>query len=335
MKPMLFLNCLVLPIWLPENFLNGIHPEDRDKVNTAYIESLETQEPYEIVHRLRMEDGRIKYVKEHCETTFDVEGKPLVSVGTIQDITTEQEAIQKLRHNDEIMFRQSRLAQMGEMISMIAHQWRQPLNAISLTAAKLDQKTKNDQYDKHFFTDRLERISSYVQHLSSTIEDFRNFFKPEKEKQDITFSKVIKNALRIISVELENKNIRVETDFKSKNQIKSYPNELLQVVLNLIKNAEDALLENEILNPVIKLKCYNDDEHTIFEISDNAGGINDAIIDKIFNPYFTTKDNHTGTGLGLYMSKIIVEEHCGGKLTVSNSDEGAVFKIIFENKKTV
>ena len=313
-----------------ENFLNGIHPDDRDKVNRAYLHSLETQESYEIIHRLRMHNGRIKYVKEHCETNFDTEGKALVSFGTIQDVTTEQTALKKLRHKDEIMFRQSRFAQMGEMISMIAHQWRQPLNAISLTAAKLDLKVESDQYNKIFFTSRLERILNYVQHLSSTIEDFRDFFKPEKEKQEITFSKVIKNTLSLIGVELENNNIRVETEFNSKKRMFSYPNELLQVVLNLIKNAEDALLENKIVDPVIKLKCYSDDDHAIFEIADNAGGIDESIMDKIFEPYFTTKDEHNGTGLGLYMSKTIIEEHCDGILTVSNSNEGAVFKIVFK-----
>ena len=311
-----------------ENFLNVIHPDDREKVNAAYTNSLETQEPYEIIHRLKMSDGRVKFVKEHCETTFDSNGTPLISLGTIQDITAEQMAIAELRKKDKILFRQSRLAQMGEMISMIAHQWRQPLNAISLTSAALELKVKNDQYDKDFFDSRLIRISEYVQHLSSTIEDFRDFFKPDKLKQETTFSKVTDNALALIREGLESKNITVKTEYSCKGRLFTYTNELLQVVLNLIKNAEDVLVEKKIENPTIKIRCYSDADTATLEIEDNAGGIDESIIQKIFEPYFTTKDEHNGTGLGLYMSKIIIEEHCDGVLSVSNDRDGAVFKIV-------
>ncbi|MGB6019779.1 MAG: PAS domain-containing protein [Sulfurimonadaceae bacterium] len=314
-----------------ENFLNAIHPDDRESVNAAYTESLETQEPYEIIHRLLMPDGRIKYVKEHCETSFDADGKALLSVGTIQDITAEQTAVQDLRHKDEMLFRQSRLAQMGEMISMIAHQWRQPLNAISLTTAALELKIEDDKYDKTFFKSRLGRISDYVQHLSSTIEDFRDFFKPDKAKQETTFSEIIDNALSFVRIGLESKNITVQTECNSKESLFSYTNELLQVVMNLIKNAEDALLENKTADPTITIRCYSDEEKATLEVEDNAGGIDDSVIEKIFEPYFTTKDEHNGTGLGLYMSKVIIEDHCDGILSVSNSREGALFKIVLSH----
>ncbi len=311
-----------------ENFLNAIHPDDRENVNAAYNNSLETQESYEIIHRLLMPDGRVKHVKEHCETSFDTEGKPLVSVGTIQDITAEHLAAQELRHKDEMLFEQSRLAQMGEMISMIAHQWRQPLNAISLTTAGLELKVMDDNYDKAFFQSRLQRIAEYVQHLSATIEDFRNFFKQDKVKQETTFSEIIESALSLIRIGLESKHITLQTEYNCKGSILSYPNELLQVVLNLIKNAEDALLENKIADPTIMIRCYSDADMAVLEIEDNAGGIDESIIEKIFEPYFTTKDEHNGTGLGLYMSKVIIEEHCNGVLSVGKIRDGAVFKIV-------
>jgi len=310
-----------------KNFINAVHPEDKEKIETAYYNSLKTQEPYEVVHRLLMPDGRIKYVKEHCETTFDSNGDPLLSVGTIQDITVEHMALENLRQKDEIMFRQSRMAQMGEMLSMIAHQWRQPLNAISLTTSALEFKIKDENYDKIFFQTRLNRISDYVQHLSSTIEDFRNFFKPNKIKQETTFCKIIENTLDIMRTELENKNISIITEFGCSNSMVSYNNELLQVAINLVKNAEDVLLSRKTISPRITIKCYSNDEKSILEVRDNAGGIDESILDKIFDPYFTTKDEHNGTGLGLYMSKMIVEEHCGGILNVHNSSEGAVFRI--------
>lgn len=316
-----------------EDFIGAIHPDDIEKVQTAYSNNLETQEPYDVVHKLLMSDGRVKYVREHCETTFDSNGKPLISVGTIQDITVEHLAVQELRRKDEILFRQSRMAQMGEMISMIAHQWRQPLNAITLTTAALELKTKDDKYDKTFFQSRLERVSNYVKHLSSTIEDFREFFKPDKIKQETTFCKIMENTLGLVQIELENKNITVLTDYNCKCNMFSYNNELLQVAMNLIKNAEDALLAKKIINPTITIKCYSDTDKSVLEIGDNAGGIDISIMEKIFDPYFTTKAEHNGTGLGLYMSKMIVEEHCKGTLSVHNSSAGAVFKIVFNHNE--
>jgi len=314
-----------------ENFLNGIHPDDRDNVNNAYTHSLETQEPYEIIHRLLMDDGRVKYVKEHCETTFDSNGKPLLSIGTIQDITDQHLAAEALRQKDKILFRQSRMAQMGEMISMIAHQWRQPLNAISLTTAALEMKINHNAYNKTFFESRLQRISNYIQYLSTTIEDFREFFKLDKTKQKTNFCKVIEDALELVRVSIENKNITVLTEFNCTSDIFTYKNELLQVAMNLFKNAEDVLIERKISNPTIYIKCYSDANKSILEVGDNAGGISESIIDKIFDPYFTTKENHNGTGLGLYMSKMIIEEHFKGLLSVHNSSTGAVFRIEFKN----
>ncbi len=310
-----------------KHFINAIHPEDKEKVETAYYNSLKTQEPYEVEHRLLMPDGRIKYVKENCETTFDSNGEPLLSVGTIQDITTEHQAVEELRRKDKILFRQSRMAQMGEMISMIAHQWRQPLNAITLTTSALELKIKNDTYDKTFFHNRLERISNYVQHLSSTIDDFREFFKTDKKKEDTTFAALIERTLELVQTGLESKNITIRTECHSKHSISTYANEVLQVIMNLIKNAEDALLENNTTDPTITIKCYSDSEKSVLEIGDNAGGIDTSIMDKIFDPYFTTKKEHDGTGLGLYMSKLIIDEHCNGTLSFYNNDVGAVFKI--------
>jgi polar amino acid transport system substrate-binding protein len=310
-----------------KHFINAVHPEDRSKVETAYQNSLKTQEPYEVIHRLLMPDGRIKYVEEHCETTFDSNGTPLSSVGTIQDITVQHKAAEELRRKDKMLFRQSRMAQMGEMISMIAHQWRQPLNAITLTTYALELKNNNDTYDKTFFQSRLERISNYVQHLSSTIDDFRDFFKSDKMKQETNFCEVIEATLELVHVGIESNNITIVKEYNCTSNIFSYKNELLQVAMNLIKNAEDALLDNKIINPTINIKCYSDKNKSVLEIGDNAGGIDTLIIDKIFDPYFSTKDEHNGTGLGLYMSKMIVEEHCKGLLSVHNSSEGAVFKI--------
>ena len=248
------------------------------------------------------------------------------------NITLEQrveEEVCKNREKEKQMLFQSRLAQMGEMISMIAHQWRQPLSAISLTTGAMKLDIIMDKYKKEFFEESLDKISGYSQHLSSTIDDFRNFFKDNKEKKETTLGDIFEGSLSIIESSLNSNNIKLVKNYKCDEVFISYPNELKQVVLNILKNAEDALLERNIKNPTIYLNTYKQEEDSIYilEIDDNAGGIPKDIMNEIFMPYFSTKKNKEGTGLGLYMSKIIIEEHCHGKLTATNSDEGAVFII--------
>lgn len=255
------------------------------------------------------------------ETSYELE-----KINSTLEMRVEEE-IEKNRNKEKQLLQQSRLAQMGEMMSMIAHQWRQPLNAISLTVSALHGKVKQKAYEQRFFESRLERISDYVLHLSSTIEDFRNFFKPDKEKEATKFSDIAKNVLRFVQTGLESENIVVKTEFVSTERMFSYANELLQVTMNLMKNAEDALMERRVAEPTITIRCYSEKESEVLEIEDNAGGIDEAILDKIFDPYFTTKEEHNGTGLGLYMSKLIVEEHCQGTLRAYNTDNGALFRI--------
>jgi signal transduction histidine kinase len=216
---------------------------------------------------------------------------------------------------------------MGEMISMIAHQWRQPLAAISATSSNLSFKLMMDEYDKELYENEIELISDYSQHLSKTIDDFRSFFKEDKETQLISLKKVIEDTLNISKVSLENKNIELITKFEDHKEIQTYPNEVKQVVLNLIKNAEDALLENNISNPKISVSIEQDMECSIIKVKDNAGGIPEDIIQRIFDPYFSTKLEKDGTGLGLYMSKTMIEDHCNGSIDVKNYDNGAQFTI--------
>lgn len=234
-----------------------------------------------------------------------------------------KQVVEKTKQQEQQLLQQSRLAQMGEMISMIAHQWRQPLTAISSTSAAINIKASLDNLNTEDAIELSSKISSYTQHLSATIDDFRNFFKAKKDKKTTTYKEVILSVLNIVEVSIINKNIQIIKQLDSKKQFLTYPNELMQVVLNLIKNAEDILLEKEIQNPTIKITTQ--DNKLI--ISDNAGGVEEEIITKIFNPYFSTKKEKNGMGLGLYMSKVIVEQHCDGKLSVTNDNDGAVFTI--------
>jgi len=242
-----------------------------------------------------------------------------------------QDELQIIREKDKQLLQQSRLAQMGEMINMIAHQWRQPLSAISATTSNLNFKLMfEENIDTEELSKEIELISKYAQHLSSTIDDFRNFFKENKNKQKINLTTLIEETLHIAKVSIENKNIKLITNYCCDKVINTYPNEVKQVLLNLLKNAQDALLEREIKDPYIEIGtiCGTNKETYIY-VKDNAGGVPQEIIEKIFEPYFSTKLERDGTGLGLYMSKTIIEEHCKGKLYVENEKEGAKFIIKF------
>jgi PAS domain S-box-containing protein len=234
-----------------------------------------------------------------------------------------EEEVQKNREKDKILLQQSRLAQMGEMISMIAHQWRQPLSAISAASGSIEFKASRNKLNNEIAQELSRKISQYVQHLSSTIEDFRNFFKTNKSQQKVSLHQLVASTINIVQHSIENKNIELITHYEKELIVNTYANEVQQVVLNIIKNAEDVLLEKRVQEPQIKIIV---DEKTIL-IEDNGGGIDPDIMDKIFEPYFSTKDEKDGTGLGLYMSKIIIEQHCHGALRVTNTNKGALFSI--------
>ncbi len=311
-----------------DNYLNLISFDSGPSFFEIYNNHLKNKESYLTTHKIKTKKGNVKYIEERCETIFDLKGNPIISKGIVQDVT-EQKTIQiKLEQKEQQMLHQSRLAQMGEMISMIAHQWRQPLSAISARSNNLLLKiVLGKDLDRDLFKEEITYIDEYSQHLSKTIDDFRNFFKEDKVKEITTLENIIHQTLDIIQVSVENKNIKIVTNFRSNQPFEIYSNEVKQVVLNIIKNAEDVLLEKNILNPTISIETTTKDNNNILTIKDNAGGIKDDIIGKIFDPYFSTKLEKDGTGLGLYMSKIIIEEHCNGILTVNNDKDGAIFEI--------
>jgi DNA-binding response OmpR family regulator len=237
--------------------------------------------------------------------------------------------VQKSREKDKIMFQQSRQAQMGEMIAMIAHQWRQPLNIIGTASTVINQRIKKNKLSIETSQELTSKISENIKYLSATINDFRDFFKPEK-KMDVTdFNIIVKKSLTLVKSSFDADNIEIEIHKEKIIPFLSYENELVQVVLNLLKNAEDILIHKKIKKPKIVLTITQ----STLTVSDNGGGIPERILQQIFDPYFSTKLEKEGTGLGLYMSKIIVEEHCNAKLHVENCEGGAVFSIIFPSNR--
>jgi len=269
--------------------------------------------------------------------------KNYLAVFIQEDLNTQLKLEQeKNAKKEKLLQQQARLAQMGEMISMIAHQWRQPLGAISSTIISihnkresgrlnLDEKEDREKYFE-FTSTRLKNIDGYVQVLSSTIDDFRNFFKPDKEKEVVSLSTPITRALYIVEDALRAKNIKLLSVIENDEEVLMYQNEMMQVILNIMKNAEDNFLEKKVKNPQIFIITKKEEGKFIISITDNGGGIASDILPKIFDPYFSTKDEKNGTGLGLYMSKIMVEEHNNGKLSVENVDNGVCFSIELKEK---
>ncbi|MCF6201494.1 MAG: HAMP domain-containing histidine kinase [Hydrogenimonas sp.] len=265
---------------------------------------------------------------ELVESSYNGYEKSLNLLDRSLEIASEEmrEALEKNKKQTEQMLKQSRLASMGEMVSMIAHQWRQPLNAISLTATDLKIKISLGELDMSKITEGLEKIVSHVQHLSDTVEDFRRFFKSEKSMAETTFKDIVESIETIIETTAKNSSIDINYRLDKSCIFKSYPNELKQAILNLVKNAEDVLIERGVKRPRIEIVSRCDERKSYLEIRDNGGGVPPEILEHIFEPDFSTKKDN-GTGVGLYMTKIIVEEHCGGRLKVENNKEGATFTI--------
>jgi signal transduction histidine kinase len=249
--------------------------------------------------------------------------------------------IEKNRVKDQHILEQSRMAQMGEMISMIAHQWRQPLGAIASTSIDLRMKMMLGSYDlddkkqqeecSTYLDEQLVNIEEYVQSLTQTIDDFRNFYKPDKQQKVGDVNQPIQKSLDIIRATAVSNGIEIIESYKSKQQLPLFDSELMQVFLNIFKNAQDNFKEKDTQSAKIVIKTKDRKNGVKVEICDNGGGISKDIIKKIFDPYFSTKSEKNGTGLGLYMSKTIVEEHHNGKLKVKNRDGGACFTILINN----
>ena len=239
-----------------------------------------------------------------------------------------KEEIAKNKAKEKLMLQQSRLAQMGEIISMIAHQWRQPLNSLSILNQSVILKYSRDKLNDEFVEYFKINSKKQIQSMSDTIDDFRDFFKPEKEKVEFCVNDVIEHTIDMVRPIYTKEHIAIKFDFKAILHTNGYPNEFGQAILNIINNAKDALIEKKIENKCVKIKLELNDGAIQLMISDNAGGIPDDIIEKIFDPYFSTKNEKNGTGLGLYMTKMIIQEHMDGDIKVYNKADGVVFNII-------
>jgi PAS domain S-box-containing protein len=274
--------------------------------------------------------GDIFWLKTTILPNFDKDGKILSYDSINEDISSNIE----LENRQKILIEQSKSAAMGEMISIIAHQWRQPLQAISILNQKLPMmKMLKGEINDELLENVTAGINLQLEYMSKTIDDFRDYFKPNKKKMETKIEIVINKSIDFLSYLLKLNSINIVFTNNSNSNIEVFLNEMVQVFINLIKNSCDIMLENSIEKKEILIFSYEKDEKLFIELEDNGGGINTKNIDKIFEPYFSTKNKKNGTGLGLYMSKIIIEQHSFGKIYVQNSTIGAKFTIELPLKK--
>lgn len=236
--------------------------------------------------------------------------------------------IERRMDSEYLLMQQAKLATMGEMIGHIAHQWRQPLAQLGGIFMNLESAYAFNELDEKYLNQRVLHGNDLLKYMSNTIEDFRNFFEPNRTKEVFNLSEYIQNAVNIINASLTYHHINLDFHKPSKTiNTTGFPSEFSQVILNILANAQDVLVQEDIKNPFIKIVLRETKDKVYIDIEDNGGGINLNVIDKVFDIYFTTKSKKEGTGLGLYISKLIIETKLSGEINVSNSDVGAVFTI--------
>ena len=302
--------------------------------------------------RMYRKDRSVIWVSLSMRTVRDAAGEVLFYEGMSEEITerkraeealreSEQkyrqlsealeqrvkEAVAELREKDRILILQGRQAVMGEMISNIAHQWRQPLNMLALLVQDLQMTRKKEELSQEFLDANVKRSLEIIRQMSKTIDYFRYFFKEDREKVEFRVLEPIQKTLSMLEGSFRIHGISSEVEPAGDPVINGFPTEFVQVLLNILINARDALAARHPENPLIRIKLFTEGGKTVVTIADNAGGIPEEIIDKVFEPYFTTKGPEQGTGIGLFMSKTIIEKNMNGRLTVRNVGDGAEFRI--------
>jgi signal transduction histidine kinase len=236
--------------------------------------------------------------------------------------------IKEKEAQSKILIHQAKLASMGQMLENISHQWRQPLNRIATFIINMQMHIKEQYKDEKYLPDALNQSQLQLEYMSNTINDFTDFNKQSIDKENFSVSAVVSDVHNIIGPTLEKNSILFETKILNDFSMVSYPNELAQVILNLIQNAQDALVNRQVKQPTITVII----DKNRMSIQDNAGGIADEIVEKIFEPYFTTKIKTSSLGLGLYMSKIILEKYCNAKIELHQVKQRTSFNILFYDK---
>lgn len=273
---------------------------------------------------LEIKEKELEELNKNLEKIVASKVKELKILNETLELRVNAE-IEKNEEKQRVMFWQSRLASLGEMLANIAHQWRQPLTELNLSMFSLKKAALANELDN--VVTIYNQSKDIVKNMSNTIEDFTNFFRPEKEKYLFNLSGSITEALHILNTLIEKDRINITTDLNQTIEILGVSNELSQVIINLIKNSADAFVQNSILVKEINICVRTDEKFAFVEFTDNAGGIKEKTLYKIFEPYYTTKHQIQGTGLGLFMSKMICEKGFNGSIDVKSKRSTTTFII--------
>jgi PAS domain S-box-containing protein len=324
------------------NYMDIVFQEDKRELRDLidYHIAISSKSFFQI-YRIVDNGGKIRWIYSRVLLLKDDFGEVKYLYGYIHDITklkrVEEELkervkveIEKNREKDSFIIQQNKLASMGEMLGSISHQWRQPLNNVNLILHFIRDNCQKGDFGKEKLFEYIRRAKTQIEYMSQTIEDFRNFYKPSKSKNRFEIRDCIVSALRIVEEQFQNSRIDIELRCKSAIFMYNYENELKQSLLNILNNAKDAILqkrEKRQFDAKIKIAVSKEGGFVNIVIENNGGEIDEKIIDRIFEPYFTTKFETQGTGIGLYMTKIIVEKNLKGDIRVQNIDDGVRFTI--------
>lgn len=345
---------------LGKKFTELTHPDDQESDLEAFQRAWRGQIPYYLAEKRYIRaDGAVIWVRVNAAIVRDVAGNPLRTVAAIEDITERKRAEEKLaeaniqleqrvvertaalestlkelKEKESLLVQQNRLAAMGEMLNNVAHQWRQPLNVLGLHLQQIPFLCEGNVNETSIIHN-VDEAMNHIQHMSRTIDDFRNFFRPNKERISFNLQEAINQTVNLVHDSFKYNNINLELHVDRDVWVLGFPNEFCQALLNILQNARDVLLEREIPAAKVGISAGKQGGSAFIAIRDNAGGIPDDIVGHIFEPYFSTKGVQ-GTGIGLYMAKSIIEANMGGHVAVRNGPEGAEFSIILpENNKEV
>ncbi len=321
------------------HFLEFAHDSDHERLEEHFNQALEGQEQH---FTFQSNQKELQIFKSCFIPIYDFHHHVYKLFSLTEDITKEYLAEEFLKkqnssltleneRKDALIFQQNRHVQMAQLIKMIAHQWRQPLSVISTVTSNIRIMLELNQLNQHEIRTAMQTIGEHAEDLSEIINDFNDFYKPRKTKSKILLKDIGDKVIEVMHNSLKENGITFVRHSHASNGFCTFKNEVTQVLLNLLQNAQEVLKERHVKDPTITLTGREDESFQYIDVHDNGGGIEDDIIDKIFDPYFSTKDQKNGTGLGLHMAKTMIESHCDGLITVQNINNGAQFTIRLPN----
>ena len=321
------INLILTDVQMPEidgfEFAEYLKDIDKTKdIPLIFITGIYAKEEYQ---KKGYDIGAIEYITKPINDTL-LNAKLKVYIDLFNEQKRKEEEIQK---KDHVLIQQAKMATMGEMLGVISHQMKQPLNVLSLYCSDVKDSYKFDEIDDKFIDDFAINTKAQIEFLSKTIDGFREFFDPHKSKSLFKIEDAVKKSLKLIDTQLSLHNVQINLNINDES-VFGVITELEQVILNLLTNAKDAFIEKDIQERIITITSNKSSEGVMLSIEDNAGGIMKENLDKIFDPYFTTKEE--GTGTGLYMVKLVIKSSFNGDLKIENSNIGAKFIITLPNQ---